>query len=368
MISTFIRSVWAIYRKDLAVWWQNRLNVVVGFIPILSLVLLEALGAASVGHSPVALVTLDHGPQGRQMQQIFHKADVFRITDATPQQAQELLDNVLVVAVITIPADFTQRVAAHESSPVDVTVNNLNLDFTNDIRRAVPDAITQFYQAQGSSSPIQVTLHEHDLRSRDVQLFQYIVLPMIVLLLMMNGLVTSSIASAREWETHRIKEMLLAPVARSAIIIGKVVAGFTSTLLLGVLLFSLGVALDWIRPEGIQWLTSLLIMALIALLSTGLGVALGTALQRIQPVTTLSIIVAFYLFFLSGGIGVLAFEPTWLQDIAAFSPLTYGVHALQQAVFYSSSDLLGRDVLILCVSAVLALGLGVVAMRRRIAS
>jgi ABC-2 type transport system permease protein len=366
MISTFIRSVWAIYRKDLAVWWQNRVTMVSGFIPILSLVLLQALGAASVGRSPVALVTLDRGPKGTQMQQIFHDADVFRITDTTPQEAQELLRNVLVVAVITIPVDFTQRVAAHESSPVEVTVNNLNLDFTNDIRRAVPDVITQFYQAQGSSSPIKVTLREHDLRSRDVQLFQYMMLPLIALLLMSNGLVTSGIASAREWETHRIKEVLLAPVARSAIIIGKVLAGFTSTLLLGVLLFSLGAVLDWTRPEGIYWLTSLLIMALIALLSTGLGVALGTALPRIQPVTSLSIIVAFYLFFLSGGIGVLAFEPTWLQNIAAASPLTYGVHALQQSVFYSSSDLFGRDVLVLCLSAAFAVGLGVVAMRWRI--
>jgi ABC-2 type transport system permease protein len=46
-----------------------------------------------------------------------------------------------------------------------------------------------------------VTLHEHDLRSRDVQIFQFTVLPMIVLLLMSNGLVTSGLATAREWET-----------------------------------------------------------------------------------------------------------------------------------------------------------------------
>jgi ABC-type multidrug transport system permease subunit len=211
-------------------------------------------------------------------------------------------------------------------------------------------------------------MQEDDLRSRDVQIFQYMVLPAIVLLLMSNGLVTSGIATAREWETRRIKEMLLSPVAHSAIIIGKVLAGFTTTLLLGVVIFSLGAALNWTRPESSHMVTSLLIMAMVALLSTGLGVAVGAALQRIQPVTMFSILVSFYLFFLAGGIGVLAFEPTWLQNIAAFSPLTYGVHALQQAVFYSSSDQLGRDVLVLSLSALAALGLGVLAMRRRIAN
>ena len=368
MILAFMRTIWAIYKKDIAVWQHNRLGVVASFIPILSIVLLNAVGAAAVGRSPVALVTLDTGPKGQQMRQIFYQADVFRITDASPQRAQALLKNLQVIAVITIPADFTQRVAVHESSPVVVTVNNLNLDFTNDIRRAVPDVITQFYQAQGRASPIQVTLHEHDLRSRDVQIFQFTVLPMIVLLLMSNGLVTSGLATAREWETKRIKEMLLSPVARSTIIVGKVLAGFTTTLLLGLLILALGAALNWTRPEGTQLGTTLLIMALVALFATGLGVALGATLQRIQPVTTLSVLLAFYLFFLAGGIGVLAFEPAWLQNIAAYSPLTYGVHALQQAVFYSSSDQLGRDVLVLSLSALAALCLGVLSMSRRIAN
>ena len=65
---------------------------------------------------------------------------------------------------------------------------------------------------------------------------------------------------------------------------------------------------------------------------------------------------------------MIAFEPIWLQNIAAFVPLTYGVHALEQAIFYSASDLLGRDVLVLSVCALVALGLGVLSMRRGIAS
>ena len=102
-------------------------------------------------------------------------------------------------------------------------------------------------------------------------------------------------------------------------------------------------------------------------MSAGLGVALGAAIQRIQAVTAVGINVSLYLFFLAGGVGVLAFTPGWLQNIAAFIPLTYGRHALEMAVFYSSSDLLGRDVLVLCISALVALALGVLSMRRSIA-
>jgi len=111
----------------------------------------------------------------------------------------------------------------------------------------------------------------------------------------------------------------------------------------------------------------LLVIALVALLSSGLGVAIGALTQRIQAVIAISINVALYLFFLAGGTGVLAFEPHWLQNIAALVPLTYGNHALQMAVFYSSADQLGRDSAILSFSALAALALGILAMRKGIA-
>lgn len=302
------------------------------------------------------------------MAQIFHQADVFRITDANPQQAQTLLKDIDVVAVITIPADFTSRVTAHEQAPIDVTVNNLNLDFTNDIRRSVPDAITQFYQAQGATSAIKVTMHEQDLRHRDVEFFQYSVLPTLLLLIMISGLVNGGLATAREWEARTVKELLLSPVARGAIIAGKVAASFIITFSLGTLVLLLGYALGWTRPEGIYWLTTLLTIALVALFSSGLGVAIGAAVQRIQPVIGISINCAIYLYFLAGGIGVLAFEPDWLQNIAAFIPLTYGRHALEMAVFYSSSDQFGLDMTVLALAALVTVSLGTLSMRRGIAS
>src|SRR6266516_4610030 len=368
MSSTPVRAIWAIFKKDLTIWLLNRRNLAATLVPPLVFLLVQALGAVAVGRSPVALVTLDHDPKGLQMEQIFHQADMFRITDATPEQAQLLLKDIQVVAVITIPADFTQRVDAHASSPVDVTVNNLNLDFTNDIRRSVPDAITQFYQAQGSASPIKVTQREHYLRQRDVQLFEYSVLPTMLLLLMISGLVNGGIATAREWETRTVKELLLSPVARGAIIAGKVFASFIITFSLGTLVLLLGYTLGWTRPEGIYWLTTLLTLALVSLFCSGLGVAIGAAVQRIQPVIGISINCAIYLYFLAGGIGVLAFEPDWLQNIAAFIPLSYGRHALEMAVFYSSSDQFALDMAILALTALVTLSLGTLSMRRSIAS
>jgi ABC-type multidrug transport system permease subunit len=333
-------------------------------LPALGLLVVSAFSTGAVGRSPVALVTLDQGVRGQQMAQIIHQADLFRVSDATPVQAQVLYQNLDVVAIVTIPVNFTQVVDAHAPIHIQVQINNLNTDFTNDIRRAVPDTITQFYQQQGARSPINVTLQEHNLRRQDIQLFQYSAMPLLVLLLVVSGLVSSSLAAAGEWEMRTIKELLLSPATSGAIILCKVLTGFITTMARGVLVLGVGDVLGWVQPVGVYWLSVLLILGLVALFSAGLGVALGALLQRIQTVSSVAIVISLYLFFLTGGTAVLAFDPGWVQTIATFVPLYYGRHALEMAIFYQSADQLGRDVAVLASSALLAVGLGILAMRR----
>ncbi len=364
----FFRATRVIMIKDLQIWLHQPVTLAATIAPALVFLLVEMLGAQAVGLSPVALVVQDRGPQGTQIAQAIRDADVFRLQEVDAAKAQILLKNLDVVAVVTIPADFSQRLQAHQGATVDVTVNNLNLDFTNDIRRAVPDAITRYYAAQGAQSPIKVTMEEHDLRRRDIQMFQYSVLPIVVLLLIISGLISGGNAAAREWESSTVKELLLSPAPGEAIITGKVLAGFVTSFSLGVLVLLAAYGLGWIYPEGIYWLDMLLVVGLVALLGASLGVAFGAVLQRIMPVIAVSILIALYMFFLAGGMGVLAFEPQWLQNIAAFVPLTYGNHALQMALFYNSADLLGRDVLVLGLSSLVALVLGALAVRRGMAN
>jgi ABC-type transport system involved in multi-copper enzyme maturation permease subunit len=362
----FFHATRVILMKDLRVWLRQPVTLAATFVPPLVFLLVQALGAEAVGRSPVALVVLDRGLQGLQIAQAIRDANVFRLQEVDAARAKALLKNLDVVAVVTVPADFSQRLQTNQATSLDITVNNLNLDFTNDIRRAVPDAITRYYLSQDGQSPIRITMDEHDLRRRDIEMFQYAVLPTVVLLLIISGVISGGIATAREWESATVKELLLSPASGAAIITGKVLAGLVTSFALGTIVLLAADGLGWIYPQGIYWLDMLLIVGLVALLGASLGVAIGAALRRIMPVIALSLNVALYLFFLAGGVGVLAFEPHWLQTVAAFVPLTYGNHALQMALFYNSADRLGLDCLVLSLSSLVALMLGIVAVRRRI--
>jgi ABC-2 type transport system permease protein len=355
----------AICRNTIAVWLRNRSLIAASLVPPIAFLAAGFFAAAAVSHSPIALVNLDSGADGRQMVAILHESDLFRITDANPHHAQALIHNVQVAAIITIPADFTARVQSRQHVSINYEINNFNLDFTNDIRRSVPTAITEFYASNPVSSPIKVRMAEQDLRHKDIQLFQYEVVPILILMILITGLVNTAVSTAREYEQGTVKGILLSPVSDIAIVAGKIFAGFFIGLGCGLVELGICLLLHWaIIPHGGYWIIALGSIALTALFAASAGFALGVWMKKIQAAHALATNAALPMFFLAGGVGVLAFEPHWLQTVAAFIPLTYANHSLQMAMFFDSADAVGRDATVLLATALLTMALAVLAFRQ----
>jgi ABC-2 type transport system permease protein len=362
-----IWSIWVICRKDLQVWLRQKwLTFGTVMLPI-SYFLVVFLGAQAVSFQPVAVVNQDQGPIGKHIVQAMIDAQEFRIDLVNEQQAQDLYQQLQVAAVITVPANFSHLVQAHAIAPVQVRINNYNLDVTDDLRRAVPQAITVYYQSQGSASPLAVTVAEHYLRPVSVQLFQYSLLPIVIFVTIINGLNTTGLFAANEWEGKTIKELLLAPCGRLAIILGKVLSGVITSVVLALGILAFGAAFGLTRPAGwMYWLSPISVIVLASFVSGGLGVAVGAFFQRKQPVIFVATSISIYAFSLAGGIGVIFFEPEWLQQIAEFDPFTHAIHTLQMAVFYSSFDQFPLDTAVLAGWSIVSIALGVLAMNRKI--
>jgi ABC-2 type transport system permease protein len=360
-----LRAIWAIAWKDISVWLRQPPVIATTVMPALGFMIIIVISAAAVGRNPIALVVLDDSPSASQFAGVVEQSDAFVARRAAPQEADRLLSQLAVAAVVTIPADFGAKLAAHQPDPVSIEINNLNLDFTNDLRRSLPAAIDRYY-AQQAGNPVNVAVAETDLRTQDVNLIQFEIVPNLILLLTMAGIINCGLATAREFEDLTIKELLLAPIAGSTVIAGKLLAGWLTTLLLSLIVLVVGALTGELRPAGAFWLLAVGVIALFGLASAGLGAALGAQLRRYTAVTGIGINISIYLFFLSGGIGVAAFLPAWVQNIARFTPTYYAVHALQMAVFYQSTDQIGRDLAVLVLTAALGLGLGVIALRRRV--
>src|SRR5215469_12841765 len=362
-----LTPIWAICRNDLTLWLRRPLLILGSLLVPVSYTLVVFLGSQATSLEPVAVVNLDHGPVGAQLVRAMNDAGVFRLRLASPARARQMYDSLHAAAIITIPGNETQRVAAHELAPVSVRIDNLNLDFTSDIRRAVPDAITTYYAGLGRASPIKITIAEHDLRHHDVQLYQYSVLPVIILIVTVNGIIAAGMAAAGEFELRTVKELLFAPASGLTIVAGKMLAGFLATFTLATAMLVFGAATGLTRPASAAlWLAALAVIALSSAFAAGTGIAIGTWFQRRQPVSVAATIAAVEAFALAGGLGVIFFEPLWLQRIAVYDPLTYAIHGLQQAVFYASTNGFARDVTVLAIAAAAAAVAGSLALRREL--
>jgi ABC-type multidrug transport system permease subunit len=361
-----LNAIWSIIRKDIGVWLRQPVAIAATLMPSLAFILVIYFSALAVGRNQIALVVEDNGPYAQQLVQVIQNEDAFITTQvSSTYQAEQMLQNLQVEAIISIPANFDAAYTSHQADPVNIKINNLNLDFTNDLRRSLPAAINDFY-AQQPNSPIDIQVQETDLRQQDVGLIQFELIPILVLLLTIAGVINSGLATAREWEDNTIKGLLLAPISRTSLLLGKLLAGWLTTMVIGLVVLVLGTITGFIAPQGFYWLPTILMIAIIALANAGLGVALGAVLQRFQAVTAVGVPLSLYLFFLSGGISVAAFLPDWVQTIAHFVPTYYGVHSLQMSIFYNSTDQFGRDLLIMGVTTVVALALGVIALRKNL--
>jgi ABC-type multidrug transport system permease subunit len=77
-----------------------------------------------------------------------------------------------------------------------------------------------------------------------------------------------------------------------------------------------------------------------------------------------SSIVATYLFFLGGGFTTIVFLPSWLRTVSALVPIRYAIDGLRQTLFYPGLEGVGTDLAVLGATALGAMVVGAVTVRR----
>jgi len=133
-----LRIIWACMIKDIKIALTERVFTIISvFVPVNVLILLSLFVLAG-SQAPTAVVMNDSGPYAQQFYTAMSHAHSFRLQTASASEAQNLITTGKIVAVVNIPADFDTRIRQNQPVQVGVQINNLNTDFTNDIRRAIP--------------------------------------------------------------------------------------------------------------------------------------------------------------------------------------------------------------------------------------
>lgn len=155
-----------------------------------------------------------------------------------------------------------------------------------------------------------------------------------------------------------LKETLVAPVSRFEIMLGKALGGATVAFMQGLIVFILTLLLG-VRINSFALLpVALISMFLIAVFFTALGIAIASLFEDMQGFQLVMNFVVQPTFFLSGALFPLNGVPSFLQIIAIFDPLSYGVDALRGAVTGQSHFGIGTDLLVLSVLTFIVLAIG----------
>jgi ABC-2 type transport system permease protein len=129
-----------------------------------------------------------------------------------------------------------------------------------------------------------------------------------------------------------LREMLVAPVHRWAIVVGKCLGGATVATFQGIIFLALaGVAHVPYNPVLLLTLAGELLLLSFTL--TAFGVMMAARIKQIQAFMALTQMFVMPLFFLSGALFPLGGLPSWLTVLTRIDPLTYIVTPMRHAVF-----------------------------------
>lgn len=165
--------------------------------------------------------------------------------------------------------------------------------------------------------------------------FVQFVFPGILGMTVLFTAIFSAISIVWDREFGFLKEVMVAPVSRTAVALGKVAGGSTVAILQAVIILLLapavGITLAWE-----QYLLLLALMLLLAAVMTSCGILVAARQRTIESFQVIMNFLLLPMFFLSGALFPLIGAPLWMELLATIDPVTYGVDALRQVALSAS--------------------------------
>jgi ABC-2 type transport system permease protein len=162
--------------------------------------------------------------------------------------------------------------------------------------------------------------------------FQTFIYPGVLAMSVLFTSIFSAASIVWDREFGFLREMLVAPVRRWAIVIGKCLGGATVATFQGIIFLALaGVA--HVPYDPVLLITLVGELLLLAFTLTAFGVMMAARIKQIQAFMALTQLFVLPLFFLSGALYPLNGLPAWLTVLTRIDPLTYIVDPMRHAVF-----------------------------------
>lgn len=149
-----------------------------------------------------------------------------------------------------------------------------------------------------------------------------------------------------------LKEIMVAPISRMSIVLGKAFGGATTAILEGLIILLLSFVVG-ISLSLYQVICMIPVMFIISLGFNGFGLSFASLMESFEGFQGIMSFIIMPTFFLSGALWPLTNAPKWLQIISECNPLTYGIDAMRHIILNEGQVPLLVDIMIITAFAVI---------------
>jgi len=376
MISHSLRIAW----KDLMELFRNRMGLVLLILmPIFMMTMVGFIypSETSMNNVSIALVNEDTGFGGYNFSSIFivtlnsinDEADMMKLKDASSlEDVREMIQAGDAAGGIVISGDFTANIIAGQQGTITIIIDQSNPQMSAIIQTVLGEVFEQMGTAlaqqnvaeqldidPGSALAIVEPFNVQVKGSveGDFSYFDFIAPGIMAMTVMMSVMTGLPAAISHEREVGTLDGMMVAPINRLSVILGKTLAQMARGMLQGTLILVLATILFGVTVHGnILLVFALLLLSVFSFV--GLGVVLTSFAKEQETAVMLMTTIMFPMMFLSGVFFPIEQMPWFMQAISKVLPLTYVADTLRKVM------VLGADIPMLTNELAILIGFGTV--------
>lgn len=171
--------------------------------------------------------------------------------------------------------------------------------------------------------------------------------PGIIGMVLLFNSITSGLSVIWDRQFGFLKEIMVTPVSRVSIVLGKTLGGMTTSLLQGILILLIAMGIGFKITGVLGFLSSVICMILIATSFVCLGLIFASIINDMQGFHLIVSLFTFPIFILSSALFPLERLPLWLKYLGYINPLTYGVDGLRYSLIGVAHFSLTLDLFVL---------------------
>jgi ABC-2 type transport system permease protein len=230
-----------------------------------------------------------------------------------------------------IRASVPDRGLRHDVRAVSIVWRRELIRFRTDRLRAITSLVQPFLFLFILGTGLS-TLARGSLPHSSAFDFKTFIYPGLLAMSVLFTAIFSAASIVWDREFGFLREILVAPVSRAAIVVGKCLGGATIATFQGIIFLCFA----WFAHVPYNPVLIIGLIGMLLLLSftlTAFGVMMAARIKQFQAFMALTQMLVMPLFFLSGALYPLNGLPAWLTVLTRLDPLTYVVGPMRQLVF-----------------------------------